>query len=109
MTAYAVQSPPHAGAQLTYSTPANGDTMPTGAGVALLVKNPAAGTAITVAATLPSVDGLPGPTRTVNIPVGPADWLIPFPASVYGPGPVTLTYTGTLTSVQVAAVVVPGS
>ena len=99
-TVYTLQNPSHAGGQLTPVTPpANGDTVPCGNGIGLLVTNPTANGTITVAMTASalSLDGLTAPTRTVTIPQA-TTWLIPLPSNVYG-SIVTLTWTGTLTTV----------
>lgn len=103
MTTYTLQQPPHAGAQLTFSTPASGDQAPTGPGIGLLVINPSGGTTITVSLPPLTSDGLTVGPRIVSILAG-ATWIIPLPSGVYGAAPVTLTYTGTLTGVLVAAV-----
>jgi hypothetical protein len=108
---YAVQTPPHAGAAITFtSPPASGDVAPCGVGYALLIIAPAANGTVTVALTTPSEDGLTVQSRTVTMPQatpGPA-WLIPLPPSVYG-GSTVLTYTGTLTTVQAAVISSPAS
>lgn len=112
MTALAMQSPAHAGAALTMTTPVNGDTAPTGSGVELLVFNPTGGTTITVSLPVISFDGLTVGPRVVTVLAGSAPgtfFVIPLPASVYGGPTVTLTYTGTLTNVLVACVNTPGN
>ena len=99
MAIYALQNPGHTGAQLTFtSPPANADVTPTGAGVALMVVNPTANGTITVSLPMLTVDGQVAGPRVVSIPQA-TTWFIPLP----GPS-VTLTYTGTLTTVQVAVV-----
>ena len=106
-TTYTLQSPPHAGAALALTVPANGDIVPTGSGIGLLVINSAAGT-MTVVLPLPTVDGQVVTARTVTI-LASATWLIPLPSSVYGVGTVTVTYTGTLAAVGVAVISTPGT
>jgi hypothetical protein len=95
MTTYALQTPTHAGTPIVYAAPSGttGDLAPTSlpnaAGIALMVNNGA--TPTTVLLTALSVDGLPGAVRTVTIP---ATSTVPIPllASVYGPGPIPVTY-----------------
>lgn len=108
MAVYTLQNPVHAGSQVTYTTPpANGDTFTPGAGIALLITQPTAGgTSINVLIPTPAYDGLTGPVRTVTVAQN-TDSLIPVPDSVYGTAPVTVTYTGTLTSVGVALIRIP--
>lgn len=110
MATYAVQNFPHAGANITYTSPvASGDIATCGASTALLVVNPSANGTVTVAlqALGLNVDGLTAPTRTVSITQGNTA-VIPVPTSVYGSS-VALTYTGTLTTVQGAVITFPGS
>jgi hypothetical protein len=103
MSTYPVQVPPHAGSQITFvSPPANGDVVPCGTTIALMVVNPAANGDVTVSLPSPMVDQRVVAPRVVTVPQA-TSWLIPLPSSVYG-STVTLTYTGTLTTVQVAAV-----
>ena len=103
MATYPVQIPPHAGAQLTFaSPPANGDVAVCGPTNALLVVNPPANGDVTVSLPSPMVDQRVVAPRVVTVPQG-TSWLIPVIAEVYGPS-VVLTYTGTLTTVQVAAI-----
>lgn len=107
MATYALQSPVHAGSQIAFvQPPASNDIAPCGAGMGLLVVNPAGGT-ITVSLPLPSEDGITVASRVVSIPASTTE-LIPLPSSVYGPS-VTLTYTGTLTNVQVAVISSPAT
>jgi hypothetical protein len=104
MTALAAQSPTHAGQQLTMTTPTTGavDTAPTGPGLSLLVVGPSSASA-TVALPVPTYDGLAVTARSVTIPSGQV-WLIPLPDTVYGPGPIVLTWSGTLTAATEAVV-----
>jgi len=105
---YALQGAPHAGAQVSYTTPpANGDTFTPLQGAGLLITQPSAGgTSITISIPTPTYDGLTGPVRVVTVPAN-VDYIIPVPDSVYGTAPVAVTYTGTLTSVGVALVRIP--
>jgi hypothetical protein len=53
------------------------------------------------------VDGTQAVTgRNVVIATGQS-WLIPLPSSVYGAGPVTVTWAGTLTACTCAVVTIP--
>lgn len=110
MATYAVQNFPHAGAAVTYTSPvANGDIATCGANCALIIVNPSANGTVTVATQvlgLPA-DGLTSPTRTVSMAQGTTT-VIPLPPSIYG-STATLTYTGTLTTVQAAVITTPGS
>lgn len=101
MTAYSLQTPPHSGAQVTTVTPTTGavDTCPTGPYVTLCITGPSSASA-TVAIPLPSYDGQAVTARSVTVPSGQT-WQVPLPASVYGPGPLTLTWSGTLTACTV--------
>src|SRR5215831_4658022 len=101
MTAYALQTPAHAGLQLTGVLPTTGavDTCPTGANIVMVVVGPSSASA-TVAIPVPNVDGLAVTARSVTIASGQT-WAIPMPSTVYGPGPVTLTWSGTLTASSV--------
>jgi len=105
MTTYAIQTPAHAGTAVTYAAPSGttGDLAPTGPvggpGVALAVNNGA--TPTTVLLTALGVDGLPGAVRTVTIPAT-STVLIPLLASVYGPGPIPVTY-GNITTLTGAS------
>ena len=106
MTAYALQSPPHAGAQVTWTNPpANGDTVVPGTKTGLLIYNGGGGT-VTVSIPLPTSDGQTVTARLVTL-LTLQTWLIPLPSSVYGTSAVTLTYTGTLTLVYAANVSIP--
>ena len=108
MATYLNQSPVHAGSQVTFtSPPASGDIAPCGPGIGLLVVNPTGGTTITVSLPMLPVDGMTAGPRVISIPVTTTE-LIPLPSSVYGSS-VTITYTGTLTTVQVASISSPAS
>jgi hypothetical protein len=108
MATYALQNPPHAGAAITFtSPPANGDIAPCGSGIALLVVNPTANGTVTVSLPALPDDGMTVGPRVVSC-ASPSSTLIPLISSVYG-ATVALTYTGTLTTVQVAAITFPGS
>jgi hypothetical protein len=109
MATYAINNPPHAGSQIVFSgaPPANNDIAPCGSGLALLVVNPPANGNVTVSLACLTDDGLTVGPRIVTVPQN-TSWLIPLLPSVYG-GSVVLTYTGTLTTVQVAVVTAPGS
>ena len=105
MTALATQSPGHAGLQLTMTTPTTGavDTVATGANISLLILA-GSGTA-TVTIPIPNVDSTQAVTgRLVTIATGNTPWSVPLPSSVYGTGPVTLTWGGTLTGITYAVV-----
>ena len=109
MTAYAIQSPPHAGQQLTMPLPTTGavDTWPTGANVAAVIVGPSSAS-MNVTLPVPTFDGLAVTGRVVTIATGQT-WIVPLPPSVYGVGPITVTWAGTLTASAVAIVTVAGS
>lgn len=115
MATYTLQSPPHAGAAITFVTsPATGDVAPCGTGQvnasapgsALLVVGPSS-SSMTVSLPGLTDDGLAVGPRVVTVPSGQT-WLIPLPSSVYG-STVTITYGGTLTAAQVACIMSPAS
>ena len=107
-TTYPLQAPAHAGAQLTFSTPASGDLATPGVGYALMVVNPTGNGAVTVSLPMPASDGVTVGPRVISCPANSNNpTLIPLPPSVYGNTPIPLTYTGTLATVQVALVVIP--
>lgn len=109
MTVFTVQGPGHAGMKFTMTAPTTGsvDTVPTGAGIGLLVLPPSSASA-NVTIPIPNVDGTQAVTgRNVVITTGDTPWIIPLPSSVYGAGPVTLTWAGTLTAMTVAVVNIP--
>jgi hypothetical protein len=104
-TTYTVQNPSHAGGQVVYVSPvANGDVVPCGQGFGLLVVNPTANGTITVSMPGSAIlsDGLTVSPRVVTIPQAQT-WLIPLPPTTHG-STVTLTWTGTLTTVQAACI-----
>ena len=108
MTAFTVQAPGHAGAALTMTVPTTGavDTVPTGAGIALLVTPPSSAS-MNVTIPIPNVDGTQAVTgRNVVIATTDKPWIIPLPSTVYGAGPITLTWAGTLTASGVAVVTI---
>ena len=108
MTAFTVQAPGHAGVALTMTTPTTGavDTVPTGAGIALFVTPPSSAS-MNVTIPIPNVDGTQAVTgRNVVIATADKPWVIPLPSTVYGPGPITLTWAGTLTASGVAVVTI---
>ena len=108
MATYTLQNPPHAGAQVTFvSPPASGDIAPCGSAMALMVVNPTANGTVTVSLPALTDDGLTVGPRVVSIPQA-TTWFIPLVSSVYG-STVTLTYTGTLATVQVAVITFPGT
>jgi|SRR6516164_1776719 hypothetical protein len=109
MTAYAIQSPPHAGAQLTMTLPTTGavDTWPTGANVSAFIQGPSSATA-TVSLPIPTFDGQAVTARSVTVASGQT-WFVPLPPSVYGVGPITVTWSGTLTASAVAIITSVGS
>ena len=108
MATYALNNPSHSGAAITYtSPPASNDITPCGSGIALILVNPGANGNVTVSLPCITTDGLTVGPRVVTVPQA-TTWLIPLPASVYG-NTATITYTGTLTSVQVAAITSPGT
>jgi hypothetical protein len=96
VTAYAVQTAPHAGLiPVAYNTPGapatTGNTSPTGSDVAMLCKN-ASGASVNVDVHIPyTVDTNPvstpaggaGPARRFAVGAG-ADAIIPLPPEVYG-------------------------
>jgi hypothetical protein len=100
MTALTAQSTAHAGAQITTTLPTTGavDTCPTGTGLSLVVVGPSSASA-TVALPIPAFDGQAVTARSVTIASGQI-WSIPLDPTVYGPGPITLTWSGTLTASQ---------
>lgn len=104
MATYAVQSPPHAGAQITTQTPASGDLAPTGNGVGLLVQTAGTATTVTLPIT-PTYDGLAVASRTFTCPATGLT-LIPLPSAVYGAGPQVVNYSA-VTAVSVAVITVP--
>ena len=108
MTAFAVQGPGHGGAVITLTAPTTGsvDTVPTGAGIGLWVVGPSSASA-TVAIPIPNVDATQAVTaRSVTIATATSQ-LIPLPSTVYGTGPVTVTWSGTLTAAVVAVITIP--
>lgn len=108
MTAFSVQGPGHAGAQITMTAPTTGavDTVPTGQGIGLLMLAGSSSGNVTV--PIPNVDGTQAVTgRVVTVASGNTPWILPLPSTVYGPGPVTVTWAGTLTGITVAVVNVP--
>jgi len=109
MTAYSIQTAPHAGLQLTPTTPTTGavDTCPTGANIAMVIAGPSSASA-TVAIPLPAYDGQAVTARSVTVATGQT-WIVPMPSAVYGPGPVTLTWSGTLTAATVNVISAPAS
>lgn len=109
MATYSLQSPPHAGAQLTFTTPtASSDLMLPGQGVGLLVINPTGNGSVTVSLPMPASDGVTVGPRSVSCPAASATpTLIPLPSSVYGAVPITPTYTGTVANVSVALITIP--
>lgn len=118
MTAYTVQSPPHAGATLTTAAPAaTGNTAPGGNGVGLLVINPTGGTSVTVSLHVPTAfthDGLPiagaGPngSRTLTV-ASPGYGVLPIVAATHvdpSTGLATFDVSGTLTNVLCAVIAI---
>jgi spore germination protein YaaH len=91
---------------MTLPTTGAVDTCPTGANLSLLVVGPSSASA-TVALPIPTFDGQAVTARSVTVPTGQT-WLIPLPSSVYGPGPITLTWSGTLTASAEAVVATAG-
>lgn len=113
MVTYAVQGPPHAGAQLTLSAPGGtiGDLAPTGQGIGLLVSNGGTPAMQVVLPIAPAYDGnLVISSRIVScagLTGGiPGLTLIPLPDSVYGPGTTAVQYS-TLINMNVASVRIP--
>lgn len=108
MTAFSVQAPGHGGAVITLTLPTTGsvDTVPTGPGIGLWCVGPSSAS-MNVTIPIPNVDG----TQTVtgrNVVINTAtSQLIPLPSSVYGTGPITLTWGGTLTASAVAVISIP--
>jgi hypothetical protein len=90
------------------TTPTTGavDTVPTGSGIGMLILA-GSGTA-TVTIPIPNVDGSQAVTgRLVTIATGNTPWIVPLPDNVYGSGPVTVTWGGTLTGVTYAVIRIP--
>ena len=108
MATYTLQSPPHAGAQLTFVTPASGDLVTPGTGVGIMIINPTGNGSVTVSLPMPASDGVTVGPRVVTCTAASANpTIIPIPSTVYGTVPIALTYTGTLTTVQAALVTIP--
>jgi hypothetical protein len=108
LATYGLQSPPHAGAQLTFVVPASGDQVTPGQGVGIMIINPTGNGSITVSLPMPASDGVTVGPRVVTVPAASAaPFIIPVPSSVYGAAPIALTYTGTLTTVQAALITIP--
>lgn len=108
MATYSLQSPPHAGAQLTFSVPASGDLATPGQGIGLMVINPTGNGAVTASLPMPASDGVTVGPRSVSCAASSVNpTIIPLPSSVYGTTPIAVTYTGTLTTVQVALITIP--
>lgn len=109
MTAYALQTPGHAGLTLAPTTPTTGavDTCPTGANIVMVIVGPSSASA-TVALPLPNYDGQAVTARSFTVASG-AMGTIPVPPNVYGPGPITLTWSGTLTACTVNVISAPTS
>jgi len=108
MTAFSVQAPGHGGAVITLTAPTTGavDTVPTGPGIGLLAVGPSSAS-MNVTIPIPNVDGTQAVTgRNVVIATADKPWVIPLPSTVYGPGPITLTWAGTLTASGVAVVTI---
>jgi hypothetical protein len=105
MTAYVLQSPPHAGATLTTTAPAaTNNTAPCGNGVGLYLINPTGGTSCTITMHVPAVitfDGLVIPNRTLAI-ASPGYGVLPLVAADYldpATGLCLFDVSGTLTNV----------
>ena len=109
MAAYALQTPSHAGLTLSSTTPTTGsvDTCPTGANIVMLIVGPSSASA-TVSIPLPSYDGQAVTARSVVTASG-AMSVVPLPSATYGPGPLTLTWSGTLTACTVNVISAPAS
>jgi hypothetical protein len=116
--ALTLQTFPHAGAAVAYTTTASGgltqtgNTAPCGSGIGLLVKN-GSGAGISVNMTVPSgvtVDGMPVTSPYVVGPIANgADEIIPLVAARYQDpttGLATFGFTATPTSVSVAAIAI---
>lgn len=108
MATYSLQSPPHAGAQLTFVTPASGDLVTPGQGIGIMIINPTGNGAVTVSLPMPASDGVTVGPRIVSCAAASGSpTIIPIPSSVYGTAPIALTYTGTLATVQAALITIP--
>ena len=108
MATYSLQSPPHAGAQLTFVVPASGDQVLPGQGTGLVVINPTGNGSVTVSLPMPASDGVTVGPRIVSCAASSANpTVIPLPSTVYGIAAIALTYTGTLATVQVALITIP--
>jgi hypothetical protein len=108
LATYTLQSPAHAGAQLTFSVPASGDLATPGQGIGLLIINPTGNGTVTVSLPMSTSDGVTVGPRSVTCAASSVNpTLIPLPQSVYGTAAVSLTYTGTLATVQVALITIP--
>lgn len=105
MANYPIQSASHGGLPaLTMVTPVNGDTVqPTPSGF-LIVECGASGAPV-LTLTPPTYDGQAVGPRAITMAANNT-YLIPIPTSVYGTGLLTLAWSGTLTTVTVAAAVV---
>ena len=76
--------------------------------IGLLVLNPTGNGSVTVSLPMPTSDGVTVGPRTVACAAASATpTLIPLPATVYGSASIAITYTGTLTTVQVALITIP--
>jgi hypothetical protein len=108
LATYSLQSPPHAGAQLTFVVPASGDLVTPGQGIGLMVINPTGNGSVSVSLPMPTSDGVTVGPRSVTCAASSVNpTIIPLPSAVYGTSPISLTYTGTLTTVQVALITIP--
>ena len=109
MATYAVQSPVHAGTQLTWVTPASGDLAPTGAANYLIVFNGSASSITVTMPITPTYDGMTigGAGRTYTVVAStlaaPAPMVIPLPSTVYGAGTTVINYSA-VTTVSVCVI-----
>ena len=103
MATYAVQSPVHAGTQLTWVTPVSGDLAPPGPANYLIVFNGSASSITVTMPIAPTYDGMTigGSGRTYTVVAStlaaPAPMVIPLPSSVYGTGTTVINYSATAT------------
>jgi len=104
MATYGVQTPVHAGTQLTWVTPAvSGDLAPTGPANYLVVFNGSASSITVTMPIAPTYDGMTigGSGRTYTVVAStlaaPAPMVIPLPPSVYGAGTTAVNFSAVTT------------
>ena len=103
MAVYPIQNPPHSGLPaLTMVTPVTGDQVQPGPNEGLLVVSGASGAPV-LTLPMPTYDGQVVGPRVITMAANSVYW-IDIPSSVYGTGLLTLGWSGTLTTVTVAAI-----